>query len=373
MEDVDRQVHDACSSATPQDDMAEFVNWATDIYMKFLYQHPTLYAERATWGLKTMASVRDRLKAKTSEVHKTIKDEDWTFEEETALRKMHFILREFLDRINEHHKQIPMSRIGVDEVRRLGQVTDFVRIGTVPVQSTRSLYEMSKSLKLPMFWCLEAMEHVIEGQLKERDHPMPVEFALNTLAPAIPKLNPAILRRLPLKIWSEWFEASRLEPIFEKLEADVTKQLESAPASQLTSGAMSPPTMYTARSRQTSVVGSQAESHGAMITKAVQTALDQEPAASSLFDTLFDSASQAPKDLQNIQSAPPENPFPKLILPGYAAKPAPVPQGRAPKTAFSVNQLPDQLAHRMVSRSHQTPRRARQRTHPASSAQRPVI
>lgn len=54
---------------------------------------------------------------------------------------------------------------------------------------------------------------------------MPVEYAIRTLAPAIPTLEPTVLRRLAMHQWLEWAKDLHLEHICEEIVSGVKSKL----------------------------------------------------------------------------------------------------------------------------------------------------
>lgn len=70
-------------------------------------------------------------------------------------------------------------------------------------------------------------EQIITRQLKEQKHPMPVEYAIWTLAPAMLTLSPGLLRRLPVQQWLEWTKGLALENVGEEIVSGVKARLAS--------------------------------------------------------------------------------------------------------------------------------------------------
>jgi hypothetical protein len=136
------------------------------------------------------------------------------------------ILRQFFDAINAHHNLIPDSEIAIDEILIVGKETTFVRRGAKIPEDIKDLHNMFvENCRLPRVQFLAAAEVIIERQLREQQHLMPIDYALRTLAPAISGLHSEILRALPLESLSEGTESIGLEHIGRELVSGVHWQL----------------------------------------------------------------------------------------------------------------------------------------------------
>ena len=216
----------ASSSANKASDTAGFVRWATDIAIGFLYEDPTEVAIRGEWGAKHMRSVQETLQQCTSTVYNAIEGEGGDEREEQTYRLLLLLLHEMFTAINEHHKQVPDSNVGMEEFLTVGDETTFVRRGSNPPENVRELYTtIVMNYGLPKHQFLEMAEQVITRQLQQQKHPMPVEYAIRTLAPAIPTLDPTVLQRLPTHQWLEWAKDLHLEHICEEIASGVKSKL----------------------------------------------------------------------------------------------------------------------------------------------------
>jgi hypothetical protein len=169
LEDIDQRFQKAYHSANRDVKITEFVHWATDCFMDLMNKDATTKAEFADWGLEMMKHEKERLQAYTIHMHKVMKDTGRILEVNTGTHMMQQMLRQFFDHICEHHKRIPNSRIGVDEILEVGKETDFIRRGAVPAENVHQLFDTLVSHGMPMFQCLDMVAQVIERQLKERD------------------------------------------------------------------------------------------------------------------------------------------------------------------------------------------------------------
>ena len=203
VDEVDRRFLEATTSANACSDLAKFVRWATDIAIGFLYQDPEQVAKRASLGAIIMRPTRYRLQANTLQVYDTIRRQSLVEQEEERYRMALQILHEFFEAINEHHKQVSDSNVGLEEILIVGKETTFVRQGAGTAEDIQGLHDMFvEKCNLPKVHFLEAAEAVIERQLREQQHPMPVEYALRTLAPVIPRLHCFVSQFPPVDDWS---------------------------------------------------------------------------------------------------------------------------------------------------------------------------
>jgi hypothetical protein len=72
VDEVDFRFLEAITSASPRSELANFVRWATDIAIGFMYQDPEQVAQRASWGAATMRPTQWHLHASTLDVHRII-------------------------------------------------------------------------------------------------------------------------------------------------------------------------------------------------------------------------------------------------------------------------------------------------------------
>jgi hypothetical protein len=72
VDEVDFRFLEAITSASPRSELANFVRWATEIAIGFMYQDPEQVAQRASWGAAIMRPTQWRLHASTLDVHRII-------------------------------------------------------------------------------------------------------------------------------------------------------------------------------------------------------------------------------------------------------------------------------------------------------------
>jgi hypothetical protein len=170
LDDIDQRFQKAKHMENFDVEIAKFVHWATDCFMDLMNRDPATKAELADWGLKMMKLERNRLQAYTTHIRKVIIDTGRILEVDTGTH----------------------SR--------------------------------------PMFQALDIVAQVIERQLKERDHPIPAEFALVTISKAMPQLHQTVPHAMPLEKWSEWLHSIGLSDLGNILTERVSEALASAPA-----------------------------------------------------------------------------------------------------------------------------------------------
>lgn len=113
------------------------------------------------------------------------------------------------------------------ELLAVGDEISFVRRGSNPPEDVRELYRMIVvNYGLPTDQFLDMAEQVIARQLREQRHPMPVEYAVRTLVPAISALDPANLQCLRMQQWIEWTKDLHLEHIGEDIVSVVQAKIE---------------------------------------------------------------------------------------------------------------------------------------------------
>jgi hypothetical protein len=297
LEDIDQRFQKAYHPVNCDVEITETVHWATDRFMDLMNKDATTKAEFADWGLKMMKHEKERLQAYTIHMRKVMKDTGRILEVNTGTHMMQQMLRQFFEHICEHHKRVPDSRIGVDEILEVGKETDFIRRGAVPAENVHHLFDTLVSHGMPMFQCLDMVAQVIERQLKERDHPIPAEFALVTTSKAIPQVDHTVLRAMPLESWSEWLRSIGLSCLGNILTERVSEALAAAPAI--------PSTPEVASSAWLNIVGfnrppnviSTSDAHTRAHVKKKQRGPDGESLAS--FGSLFTSASEVSQDIQS--------------------------------------------------------------------------
>ena len=218
----------ASTSADKGSGMAEFVRWATDIAIGYLFQDPVHVAARASWGTRHMRFAQESLQLYTSTVYNAIERKGDDEREDQAYGLLLLLLGDLFNAINEHHKKVPGSNAGIEELLAVGDETTFVRRGSNPPEDVRGLYTtVVVNYGLPKHQFLDMAEQVIARQLREQRHPMPVEYAVRILAPAITSLDTAVLQRLPIQQWLEWTKDLHLEHIGEEIASGVKAKLES--------------------------------------------------------------------------------------------------------------------------------------------------
>jgi hypothetical protein len=85
------------------------------------------------------------------------------------------ILRQFFDAINVHHKLVPDSEIAIDEILIVGKEATFVRRGAKIPEDIKDLHNMFvENCRLLRVQFLAAAEVIIERQLREQQHLMPI-------------------------------------------------------------------------------------------------------------------------------------------------------------------------------------------------------
>lgn len=240
--EVDRRCHEASTSADPSHDLAKFVHWATDTVMDFLYQDPEHLADRARRAANTITPVRKRLQQHTRHVCTLVSVEREDFEYRLSLQMLH----QFFGSINDHHQKVLNSDVGIEEILTVGKENDFIQRGPGSGENVQELYRMFVKHKLSTYSCVQSMGVVIENQPKEQNHPMPLEFALRTMAPAIPRLDLAVLQSLPLRDWLHWSKDIGLGQIGEEIAAAVRERLASLRVPQDPHTAWSPSYFQTA-------------------------------------------------------------------------------------------------------------------------------
>ena len=239
-EDVESYFDQAINAEERAVDMATFVRWGTDIAIGTLYHDSAKVAKRGNRGAAIMKPVQERLQQHTQNVYAII-DESVDREHSLLLQ----LLRDFLDIIKEHHTRVPHSKAGLEEVLIVGDETTFVRLGSNTPVKVRELYEtMVMKARLPMHQFLGSAEVLIERQLMEQKHPMPIEHAVSTLALAIPTLDPQLLQHLPVQQWVEWAEMLYLEKIGEFVASKIKARLDSQGLKLQAPGSVTPVTGY---------------------------------------------------------------------------------------------------------------------------------
>jgi hypothetical protein len=145
----------------------------------------------------------------------------------------------------------------------------------------------------PLEVSLSNMALAIRNHIEQRGHPMPLEYAIKTVAPVIPRLSHGILEQLPLHRWSQLFQEVGLEQIGEQLAADVDRQIlpQQGP---VTPTPRAPSSVYnTARTHQQSGVASISSSD---ILGALEGSSRDEMSIASHRTSLFGSRYSTPKN-----------------------------------------------------------------------------
>lgn len=208
--------------------MANFVHWATDIAVQTLYKDPARVAKRGARGAAIMRPVQELLQQHMQKVSAILADEISNDREEQDHRLLLQLVGDLFNAIKQHHVRVSDSDAGLQEILALGKETTFVRLGSNSPVNVRELYEtMVVKFHLPIHQFLESAEVVIERQLMEQKHCMPLEYAIATLAPAISTLEPHLLQRLHVEQWAEWTERLGLGHIGELIVSRAKARLES--------------------------------------------------------------------------------------------------------------------------------------------------
>lgn len=175
-----------------------------------------------------MSPVQDLLQQHTQRVSTILANEISNDREEQDQHLLLQLVRDFFNAVKEHHVRVSESDAGLQEILTVGRETIFVRLGSNTPVNVRELYEtMVVKSRLPTHQFLESAEVVIERQLKEQKHSMPVEYAIVTLAPAISTLEPHLLQRLHVDQWAEWTERLSLGHIGELIVSSTKERLDS--------------------------------------------------------------------------------------------------------------------------------------------------
>jgi hypothetical protein len=158
------------------------------------------------------------------------------------------------------------------------------------------MFETIVNHSRPMFEALDVVAQVIERQLKERDHPIPAEFALVTISKAMPQLDPAVLRVMPLEQWSEWLHSMGLHGLGDFLTERVFEALASAPAPPSTPEVAGSAWLKNVGFNRTPSVISAGDAHNRAQVKKKRRGPDGESIA-SYSSSLFGSTSELSKDV----------------------------------------------------------------------------
>jgi hypothetical protein len=246
-------------------------------------------------GLEDDEAGEDRLQAYTTHIRKVIIDMGRLLEADTGTHMMQQMLRQFSEHIVEHHKRVPNSRVGVDEILEVGKETDFTRRGALPAENVHHLFDTVVSHGMAMFQCLDMVAQVIKRQLKERDHPIPVECALVTISKAMPQLNHTVLRVMPLEKWSGWLHSIGISDLGNIVTERVSEALASATAPPSTPEVASSAWLNNVGFNRPPIVISSGGARGRAHVKKTQRGPDGELDAS--FSSLFGSAPELSQDI----------------------------------------------------------------------------
>lgn len=135
------------------------------------------------------------------------------------------ILAHLFNSAVDHHGKVLNSRIGVQEILLVAEGSDFVNRRNNNGDTLQKLFTTHEGYGLHLSLTLETIKLAIVRQIKQRGHQMPLEYAMRTVAPVIPKLGNATLKLLPVQKWATWFEEVRLEQLGEQLAIYVNAQL----------------------------------------------------------------------------------------------------------------------------------------------------
>lgn len=189
---------------------------------------------------------------------------------------------------------------------------------------------------LPMHLRLVGVTLAIQYQIKQRGHQMPLEYAIRTVAPVIPRLDHALLRLLPVPDWSAWLKEAGLQEVGERLVLEVNAQLAGQPI-QTTPDAPAIYSVYnTARTHQVSSVASISSK---AIMEELQHAFDEDQSPDSHNDSLFGSRHQTPQNAPAPPLKDTAKPLSNLALP-----PTPPDQRRARQGAVASETTLDPAA-----------------------------
>jgi hypothetical protein len=108
------------------------------------------------------------------------------------------ILAQLFNSIVDHHGKVSDSRIGVQEVLLLAEESDFANRRTNNGDTLQKLFATHEGYGLRLSVTLETITLAIGKQIKQRGHQMPIEYAIRTILPVIPKLGHATLKLLPV-------------------------------------------------------------------------------------------------------------------------------------------------------------------------------
>jgi hypothetical protein len=292
--------------------MAEFMRWATDCYMDFLVSHTRFSQNTAKLGLLKIDKVKNRLLVNMSEVDRFIQLNNLERDNNSRFTTMLEILTHLFNAIVNHHRNVLDSRVGIQEILLVAEEHDFIQRRTNNHKTLHNLFATNDSYGLPMGLSLEGITLAITKQIKQRCHHMPLEYAIMTVVPVIPRLDRATLKLLPLPTWSTWFKAIGIEQIGDKLAADVVAQLAIQTIPATPSTPVAPSVYNTAPTHISSSVASIATN---LIQEELEDAFNGDRSVGSHNSSLFGSRHSTP---QNAPIPPPKDtvkpPF-KLALP----------------------------------------------------------
>jgi hypothetical protein len=320
-EEISQRIHKAIISTDASKQMAEFVRWATDCYMEFLASRKLHNAIAVTNGLSKLEHVKSRLLVNTFEVDRYVQLNNVHRDINVRNARMLGILDLLFNAIIDHHKRVDKSLVGVEEVLLVAEEPDFVNRRVNNYMSLQSTFASSEMYGLPMHLRLVGVTLAIQHQIKQRGHQMPLEYAIKTVAPVIPRLDHALLKLLPVPDWLAWLKEVGLQEIGERLVSVVNAQITVQPTQAPIDASTIPSVYTTARTHQVSSVTSISSN---AIMEELQNAFNEDRSPGSHHDSLFGSRHQTP---QNALAPPPKDtakPHFKLALP-----PTPLDQKRA--------------------------------------------
>jgi hypothetical protein len=316
--------------------MAEFVRWAIDCYMEFLASRKLHNAIAVTTDFSKLEYVKNRLLINTFEVDRFVQLNNLERDIEVRNARMLGILDLLFHAIIDHRKRVDKSLVGVEEVLLVAEEPDFVNHRVNNYMSLQSTFASSEMYGLPMHLRLVGVTPAIQHQIKQQGHQIPLEYAIRTVAPVIPRLDYALLNLLPVPDWLAWLKEVGLQEIGERLVSDVNVQL-TVQTTQTPPDAPTIPSVYTtARTHQASSVTSISSN---AIIKELRNAFNEDRSPGSHNDSLFGSRNQTP---QNAPAPPPKDttkPLFKLVLP-----PTPLDQKRARKGTLAPQAIEAQAS-----------------------------
>lgn len=277
------------------------LRWATDCYMDFLSSNVRFSDNTAKLGLLKIDKVKNRLLVNTSEVDRSIQLNDLDRDNNSRFTTMLEILTHLFNAIVDHHRKVLDPRVGVQEVSLVAEESDFIQRRTNNHNTLHNLFDMNNGYRIPMGLSLDGITLAIMKQIKQRGHHMPLEYAITTVAPVIPRLDRTTLKLPPQPTWSTWFKEIGLELIGDKLAADAGEQLaiQTVPATPSTPTA---PSVYNTATTHVS------KSVASIATNIIQVELDDASnanrSAGSHNSSLFSSRHSTP---QNVPVPPPKD------------------------------------------------------------------